>query len=63
MDMVGSIKKRETTMEETVGVDLKFEPNAPSAIDLDEERNVIKKLDRVIMPLMATVYFFQCLCC
>lgn len=63
MDMVGSIKKRETTMEETVGVDLKFEPNAPSAIDLDEERNVIKKLDRVIMPLMATVYFFQYLCC
>ncbi|ETS74856.1 hypothetical protein PFICI_13340 [Pestalotiopsis fici W106-1] len=28
-------------------------------IDSDEERAVVKKLDRVIMPLMALVYFFQ----
>jgi hypothetical protein len=28
-------------------------------IDADEERQVVKKLDRVIMPLMALVYFFQ----
>jgi sugar phosphate permease len=29
------------------------------AIDPDEERQVVKKLDRIIMPLMALVYFFQ----
>ena len=29
------------------------------AIDPDEEKAVVKKLDRVIMPLMALVYFFQ----
>lgn len=29
------------------------------AIDPDEEKQVIKKLDRIIMPLMALVYFFQ----
>ena len=29
------------------------------AIDPDEEREVVKKLDRIIMPLMALVYFFQ----
>lgn len=29
------------------------------AVDPDEERRVVKKLDRVIMPLMALVYFFQ----
>lgn len=28
-------------------------------IDPEEERAVVKKLDRVIMPLMALVYFFQ----
>lgn len=29
------------------------------AIDPDEEKQVVRKLDRVIMPLMALVYFFQ----
>lgn len=29
------------------------------AIDPDEEKQVVKKLDRIIMPLMALVYFFQ----
>lgn len=29
------------------------------AIDPDEEKNVVKKLDRVIMPLMAFVYFLM----
>lgn len=30
-------------------------------IDPEEERRVVRKLDRVIMPLMAFVYFFQCM--
>jgi MFS transporter, ACS family, DAL5 transporter family protein len=29
-------------------------------IDPEEERKVVRKLDCVIMPLMAVVYFFQC---
>lgn len=29
-------------------------------IDPAEERTVVRKLDCVIMPLMAVVYFFQC---
>jgi hypothetical protein len=29
-------------------------------IDPEEERKLVRKLDRVIMPLMALVYFFQC---
>lgn len=32
-------------------------------IDPEEEKRVVKKLDRVILPLMALVYFFQCLFC
>ena len=31
-------------------------------IDPEEERKVVRKLDRVILPLMAFVYFFQCMC-
>jgi hypothetical protein len=29
-------------------------------IDPAEEKALVKKLDRVIMPVMAVVYFFQC---
>ena len=29
-------------------------------IDPVEEKKVLRKLDRVILPLMALVYFFQC---
>lgn len=47
----------------------KFEENAVSkeiegdaaiVIDPAEEKRVLAKLDRVILPLMALVYFFQC---
>lgn len=30
-------------------------------IDPEEEKAVLRKLDRVILPLMALVYFFQCM--
>lgn len=30
------------------------------AIDPAEEKAVVRRLDSVIMPLMAVVYFFQC---
>lgn len=29
-------------------------------IDPAEEKAVVRKLDRVILPIMAVVYFFQC---
>lgn len=29
-------------------------------VDPEEEKALVKKLDRVIMPIMAIVYFFQC---
>lgn len=32
-------------------------------IDPDEERKLVRKLDMVILPLMALVYFFQCNAC
>ena len=38
------------------GINVEFQQ-----IDPAEERKLVKKLDRVIMPLMACVYFFQCL--
>lgn len=31
------------------------------AIDPAEERRLVRKLDRYIMPVMAIVYFFQCM--
>ncbi|OHX01136.1 pantothenate transporter [Colletotrichum incanum] len=38
-----------------------FKNNEPAELDFDatEERAVVKKLDRVILPIMAVVYFFQ----
>ncbi|KAM0540806.1 hypothetical protein ACHAPJ_013494 [Fusarium lateritium] len=36
------------------------EPVVFDEIDPAEERRVVRKLDRVIMPLLAAVYFFQC---
>lgn len=32
------------------------------SIDPAEERRVVRKLDMVIMPMMAVVYLFQCEC-
>lgn len=29
-------------------------------IEPEEEKRVIRKLDRVILPLMALIFFFQC---
>lgn len=37
------------------------ESHTSIVIDPAEEKNVLKKLDRVILPLMALVYFFQCI--
>lgn len=39
---------------------LEVEERRPIAYDPKEESRVVRKLDRVIMPLMAFVYFFQC---
>lgn len=39
---------------------LEVEESTVIPLDPVEERAVVRKLDRVIMPLMAFVYFFQC---
>jgi hypothetical protein len=39
---------------------LEVEESTATPLDPAEERDVVRKLDRVIMPLMAFVYFFQC---
>ncbi|OLN87361.1 putative transporter C757.13-like protein 5 [Colletotrichum chlorophyti] len=39
--------------------DLKENASVELAIDSDEEKAVVKKIDRVILPIMAIVYFFQ----
>jgi hypothetical protein len=57
--MAPSIKE-DVHMEESVGFDASKETNNDIAIDPEAERKVVRKLDRVIMPLMAIVYFFQC---
>lgn len=36
------------------------EANQLAPIDPNEERKAVRKLDYVIMPLMALVYFLQC---
>lgn len=36
------------------------EVNVFEPIDPEEERKLVRKLDMVILPLMALVYFFQC---
>ncbi|KAL2789076.1 major facilitator superfamily domain-containing protein [Aspergillus keveii] len=56
--MAPSIKE-DVHMEESVGFDASKETNNDIAIDPEAERKVVRKLDRVIMPLMAIVYFFQ----
>lgn len=30
-------------------------------IDKEEERKIVKKIDMVVMPIMAIVYLFQCM--
>lgn len=42
--------------------DTKPQLGVPAELQVDpaEERALVKKLDRYIMPIMAFVYFFQC---
>lgn len=46
----------EKLSEDDQHVDIAYQP-----IDPVEEAKVVRKLDRVILPLMAFVYFFQCM--
>ncbi len=56
--MAPSIKE-DIHLEESVGFEPRKETNNVT-IDAEAERKVVRKLDRVILPLMAIVYFFQC---
>jgi hypothetical protein len=37
-----------------------IDPTNDYSFTSEEEKQVLRKLDRVILPLMALVYFFQC---
>ncbi|KAL2845857.1 major facilitator superfamily domain-containing protein [Aspergillus pseudoustus] len=50
---------RHVHIEESVWVEPSKEANTAVTIDPEAERKVVRKLEHVIMPLMATVYFFQ----
>lgn len=53
---IGTAECAETTNE-------KAQNGVPAELHVDpeEEKALVKKLDRVIMPIMAFVYFFQCM--
>jgi hypothetical protein len=40
--------------------DGEIQQSAVVHIDPAEEKKVVRKIDRVVLPLMCTVYFFQC---
>lgn len=56
-----SIKKSEDIATNTSYVENKGpdDPVAALVIDLDEEKAVLRKIDRVVLPVMALVFFFQ----
>ena len=51
--------KQDVNLQENVDPKTRTEA-PPYAIDPIDEKRVVRKLDRVILPLMAFVYFFQC---
>jgi hypothetical protein len=59
---------KDSTVEETMpsGVASKIDYEDAThveyePIDPEEEKKLVQKLDMVIMPMMAFVYFFQCM--
>jgi hypothetical protein len=58
--MSESIEKRGIEMVEGASEKLEGGLIVTYHIDPKDERAVLRKLDRVILPLMALVYFFQC---
>jgi hypothetical protein len=62
--MPGSIpEKLDAGTPEALEVELVAGDVEYQAIDPVEEAKLVRKLDRVIMPLMAFVFFFQCTFC
>lgn len=55
-DYPTDVKEIEETKVLSTNQDVAYQP-----IDPEEERKVVRKLDMVILPLMAFVYFFQCM--
>ena len=58
--MSDSITKRGIDMVEEANEKLDGGLVVTYHIDPKDEKVVVRKLDRVILPLMALVYFFQC---
>jgi hypothetical protein len=45
---------------ESVQLAVRHETVALYVVDKEAEKKVVRKIDRVILPLMAFIYFFQC---
>ena len=52
--------QQELSMVENIDLAKGVDPAAEFDFTPEEERQVLRKIDRVILPLMALVYFFQC---
>lgn len=52
--------KEELSTIENIDMDKGVDPAAQCDFTPEEERQVLRKIDRVVLPLMALVYFFQC---
>ncbi|KAF9641076.1 hypothetical protein BFW01_g12882 [Lasiodiplodia theobromae] len=59
MESKDSKVEKVAEMTEQVGPESHKEPGPQYLIDPEDEKRVLRKLDRVILPLMALVYFFQ----
>lgn len=58
--MSEKMPQRETSTVEDVDQAKCVNPAVDYKFSAEEEKQVLRKIDRVILPLMALVYFFQC---
>jgi len=59
-EKISELEKNDIKMRESMDENLSGELAAAYHIEPEEEKRVIRKLDRTILPLMALIFFFQC---
>lgn len=57
---ISIVEKNDIEMKESMTEKPGDELAVAYHIEPEEEKRVLRKLDRVILPLMALIYFFQC---
>lgn len=58
--MSEKMPQREASIVEDIDQVKYVDPTVDYNFSAEEEKQVLRKIDRVILPLMALVYFFQC---